>query len=108
MTETSWTPTAAGATVAGRLYAGSFYRAIYGPQRKVWVRTQRNRRLGHTTYHRSSTHASQGGHAALSLLGKPLDDVQAVLDARLSQQAQQRFQTLLEQEIDYALQQATT
>ena len=104
----SWTPTAAGATVAGHLYTGSFYRAIHGPQRKVWVRTSRNRRLGHTTYHRSSIRTSQGGHAALSLLGKPLHDVQAVLDARLSQQAQQRFQTLLEQEINYALQQATT
>ncbi len=105
----SWRPASRGASVAGTTYEGAFYRAIYGTTRKVWIRSARNRPLGHATYHKPRRYRAfsggvDHGRFPVELLGMELDDAEDELDSRLHRQAQQRFATLLTQELNFVLQ----
>jgi hypothetical protein len=104
----SWRPSSQGARVARETYEGAFYRAVYGNTPKVWIRAARNQQLGHPTYHKlraASTFSGQvsGGRFPVQLLGMPLADAAQELDRRLSQKAEQRFKTILAQELNFVL-----
>jgi len=105
----SWSPKRAGVRVRGRTYEGAFYRAVYGSQPKVWIRSARN--PGYATYHpkrryRPFSGRVSSGRFPVELLGAPLDEVAdgiaRELDSRLARRAERRFRELLEQELNYA------
>ena len=109
----SWRPASRGASVAGTTYEGAFYRAVYGTTRKVWIRSARNRQLGHATYHEPKRYRAFSGDVdqgrfPVELLGMALNDAEDALDSRLHRQAQQRFSTLLTQELNFVLQKSST
>nr|VFJ67584.1 MAG: hypothetical protein BECKFW1821B_GA0114236_11327 [Candidatus Kentron sp. FW] len=104
----NWSPVSAGATVAGRQYAGAFYRNVYGGGPKVWIRSNRNLQEGHPTYHgkrryRPFSHALSHGRFPVELLGTEMDELEDEIARRLERRAKIRFREILEQELNYAL-----
>lgn len=105
----SWSPKSDGARVKGRTYAGAFYRAIYGSERKVWIRTKRNVAEGHVPYHDAAryrplpTRQVSSGRFPVTLLGVPLEDAGPELSATLLRDAEERYRKLLAQEINYVM-----
>lgn len=99
-----WNRQAEGASVNGKTYAGSFYKAVYGDTRKVWIRTSRNQQEGHATYHRKRRYRAFSGEVGSSrfpveMLGVPLEDVEDEMDGALEGQAVERFYRSLSQEL---------
>nr|VFK50896.1 MAG: hypothetical protein BECKTC1821D_GA0114238_11233 [Candidatus Kentron sp. TC] len=104
----SWNQASAGATVAGCQYAGAFYRNVYGGERKVWIRSSRNLREGHPTYHgkrrhRSFSHTVSHGRFPVELLGTEMNELEDEIARRLERRVKIRFREILEQELNYAL-----
>lgn len=105
----SWSQKSSGATVKGRTYAGAFFRAIYGSERKVWIRTKRNAGEGHMPYHELSryrplpTRQVSSGRFPVTLLGVSLEESGPELSQSLMQEAEERFRKLMTQEINYVM-----
>lgn len=103
----AWNQKAAGARVRGSTYEGAFYRAVYGGERKVWVRTARNRTAGLTPYHQARRYrpnvSVDGGRFPVTLVGVPLQDKAPLIGAELLNQARERFERVLGQELNYEL-----
>ncbi|VFM96467.1 MAG: hypothetical protein BECKG1743D_GA0114223_102032 [Candidatus Kentron sp. G] len=104
----SWNPSSIGATVAGRQYAGAFYRNVHGGGPKVWIRSSRNLREGHPTYHgkrrhRSFSHAVSHDRFPVEILGTEMNELEDEIARRLERRAHTRFRELLEQELNYVL-----
>lgn len=103
----SYTAGSAGATVNGKSMPGTFRASIYSSAAKVWIRTRRNRDFGHPIYnprrrHKSFSGAVKAGRFPVELVAIELDSVLDV-DDRLTTQARARFEELLFQELNYAL-----
>ncbi len=103
----AWNQKSMGSRVKGKTYQGSFYRAVYGGERKVWVRTARNQTANLTPYHQARRYrpisGEHGGRFPLTLVGVPLNDGAQLLSDDLLRQTNQRFEKVLGQEINYQL-----
>ncbi len=104
----SWNPASSGARVAGKTYEGAFYRSVYSAQQKVWIRSSRNKKLGHATYHPKKRYHAYGsgpsrGRFPVELLGVDMEDLPDDVGRRIEKRAESRMVTLLEQELNYAL-----
>lgn len=104
----SWSPNSAGASAGGNFYEGAFYRPVYGSTAKVWIRTRRNQSAGNPIYHgrkRYKTFSGEvsGGRFPVEVVGMQLEEYSADVTDRLEQAARTRFETILRQELNYAL-----
>ncbi len=107
----SWSRRGIGVRVGGRTYAGAFYKAVYGSEKKAWIRSARNRQEGHATYHPQRKYKSFGsggstpshGRFPVELLGISMEDAAEEADRRLEQFARDRFRKIFEHELEYAL-----
>lgn len=97
----------AGASVNGKTLKGAFVASIYAGGAKVWIRSARNRSFGHAVVHsrrRYKTFSGEVSHGRfpVELIGIDVEAM-AKQDARLQASAMHRFETLLNQELNYAL-----
>lgn len=100
-----------GVTVGKRKFPGAFYRDIYGDGPKVWIRTSRARDLGLTlpTWGKSSRHRANtippgdSGRFPVQRVAIDIDTTARDIFRRYEKQAQRRFSTLIEQELNYAV-----
>jgi uncharacterized sporulation protein YeaH/YhbH (DUF444 family) len=104
--QVNWSPQSSGVRVNGKLYEGAFFRSVYSATKKVWIRSSRNKQLGHATYNKRRGHkefSSQGkvnrGRFPIELLGIELDEVAREMDRRIMIRAEVRFKRFLEEEI---------
>lgn len=106
---------AEGVRVNGEQYDGAFYRNIYGNEGRVYIRASRNQALKHSVlgdnakkYSRrgssSEFMAKNSGRFPVQVLAKEIETTASAVLARFEQRLNRRYQTLLEQEIHYALQ----
>lgn len=103
----SWSQRSSGARVRGETHRGAFYRAVYGAERKVWVRAARNQTAGLTPYHEARRYRPltgiNRGRFPVTLVGVPLKDNAEVLSNELMRRLDERFAKVLAQEINYLL-----
>lgn len=98
-----------GVTVGKHKYEGAFLRSIYNPEENVWIRTRRNQRQGYTTVSRKrkanpkSVPPELAGRFPVQRIGIELDGVAHEVFRRLERRALDRFNTLIEQELNYAV-----
>ncbi len=97
-----------GVTVGQRKYEGAFYRSIYNADENVWIRSSRNQ--GYTTLSQSSRKPSSrqlapeyAGRFPVQRLGVEIETIAAEIFRRLDRRAIDRFNTLFEQELNYAV-----
>jgi len=103
----------AGAKVGGAVYEGAFLKKIYGSQEKVYVRTARNRSAGHATVADRPGRVNKnpdrpfldksGGRFPVQVVGEEIEDVSRKILERYELRLNARFQTILKQELNYAL-----
>lgn len=103
----SWSKSSSGARVRGKTHTGAFHRAVYGAERKVWVRTARNATAGLTPYHEARRYRPASGinrgRFPVTLVGVPLQDNASLLSDELMRRLNERFAKVLAQEINYLL-----
>ena len=103
----------AGAKVGGAVYEGAFLKKIYGSQEKVYIRTARNRSAGHATVADRTGRVNKnpdrpfldksGGRFPVQVVGEEIEDVSRKILERYELRLNARFQTILKQELNYAL-----
>jgi len=104
----AWSQKSAGARVNGQTFRGAFYRRVYGTERKVWIRSARNRQEGHATYHAARSYKSFSGEVSrgrfpVELLGVPLEDAESPIEQKINSWALPFFKKRLHEELNYAL-----
>lgn len=103
----------AGTRVRGRQFDGAFVKKIYGSEEKVYIRARRNRRAGHATvaqrpgrnnrYPNRAFLAEEGGRFPVQVVGVEIEEVATEILERYEQRINARYQELLQQEVNYAL-----
>lgn len=104
----SWSPTSAGASVAGNTYEGAFYRPVYGSAAKVWVRSRRNLAAGNPTYHPRRRYRSFSGDVShgrfpVEIVAAPMEEFADPVVDRIEAAARVRFATIVRQELNYVI-----
>lgn len=98
-----------GVTVGKRKFEGAFLRSVYNPEENVWIRARRNREQGYLTMsrRRKANHRSQNpelaGRFPIQRIGVELESIATEIFRRLDRRALDRFKTLIEQELNYAV-----
>ena len=103
--------TKAGVTVGKRKFPGAFYRDVYGDGPKVWIRASRANALGmdlpqwgRKQRARASTLApGEGGRFPVRRVSIDVQHVANDIFGRYQKQAEQRFNTVIDQELNYAV-----
>ncbi|PMN73159.1 hypothetical protein [Enterovibrio norvegicus] len=97
-----------GVTVGKRQFEGAFYRAVYNADPNVWIRARRNQ--GYTTLTQKPRKPSgqklapeYAGRFPVQRLGVEIETVAAEIFRRLNRRAIDRFNTLIEQELNFAV-----
>ncbi|KPA88076.1 hypothetical protein PF66_05429 [Pseudomonas asplenii] len=104
--------TRAGVSVAGRRYAGAFYKAVYGSQADIWIRTA-SKHFRESEYPNSNVSggggassgwiAENGGRFPLAKAMISLEDVRRHFES-WTNRAHQRLLEVMRQELNYELQ----
>lgn len=98
-----------GVTVGKHKYEGAFLRSIYNPEENVWIRVKRNQRQNYSTVSRrrkpstGSISAELAGRFPVQRIGIEVDMAAQEIFRRLERRALDRFNTLIEQELNYAV-----
>lgn len=98
-----------GVTVGKRKFEGAFLRSVYNPEENVWIRARRNREQGYMTLSRTrkTNHRSPSpelaGRFPIQRIGVEIESVATEAFRRLDRRALDRFKTLIEQELNYAV-----
>lgn len=98
-----------GVTVGKHKYDGAFLRSIYNPEENVWIRARRNQQQGYTTVSGRKSGKSKSispelaGRFPVQRIGIEMDVAAHEIFRRLDRRAQDRFSTLIEQELNYAV-----
>jgi len=102
-----------GVSVGKRKYAGAFYRDVYGDGPRVWIRKARAHALGldlpswsgKSSSSRSSwlESAENRGRFPVMRVAVDVESVASEIFRRYQRRAQERFGTVLEQELNYAV-----
>ncbi|WP_299071975.1 hypothetical protein AB6C63_023270 (plasmid) [Vibrio cyclitrophicus] len=98
-----------GVTVGKRKFEGAFLRSVYNPEENVWIRARRNREQGYMTLSRTrkANHRSPSpelaGRFPIQRIGVEIESVATEAFRRLDRRALDRFKTLIEQELNYAV-----
>jgi len=103
--------TKSGVTVGKRKFPGAFYRDIYGDGPKVWIRASRAQALGvdlpqwgRKQRARASTLApGEGGRFPVRRVGIEVHTRANEIFGRYEKQAEQRFNQVIDQELNYAV-----
>lgn len=97
-----------GVTVGKRKFDGAFYRAVYNADENVYIRTARNQ--GYTTLSPGQRKPANrklapeyAGRFPIQRLGVEIEAIAAEIFRRLDRRAMDRFNTLIEQELNYAV-----
>ena len=97
-----------GVTVGKRKFDGAFYRAVYNADENVYIRTSRNQ--GCTTLSPGQRKPANrtlapeyAGRFPVQRLGVEIETIAAEIFRRLDRRAIDRFNTLIEQELNYAV-----
>ena len=105
--------TKAGAKVGGQVYEGAFLEQIYGSTEKVYIRTARNRSAGHATVADREGRTNKqpdrafldksGGRFPVQVVAEEIEPVARKVLERYELRLNSRYQTILQQELNYAL-----
>lgn len=103
----SWSQRSKGARVKGQVFAGAFYKGVYGSERKVWIRSRRNIDEGHARYNLLKQYKPFGGSSdgrfPVEVIGVPLESSKPEIVTMLNKQARNRFEELFQQELEFSL-----
>lgn len=97
-----------GVTVGKRKFDGAFYRSIYNADENVWIRTERNN-SGYTALNGESKPSKRSlapefaGRFPVQRLGVEINAVAVEIFRRLDRRAMDRFTTLIDQELNFAV-----
>ncbi|EJG1615098.1 hypothetical protein CFE14_RS15805 [Vibrio parahaemolyticus] len=98
-----------GVTVRGRRFDSAFVADIYNGEPNVWIRTAKNRERNHTTLSRrrkaatSSPDPKLRGRFPVQRVGIEVEDPAVEIFNRLQRRVEDRFKTVLDQELNYAV-----
>lgn len=97
-----------GVTVGKRVFEGAFLRSVYNPEKNVWIRAQRNLDKNYTTLGKTragarSTKPELSGRFPLQRISVEIEPAAALAFKRLERRALDRFNTLIAQELNYAV-----
>ena len=101
-----------GVRTRGRQFDGAFYQTVYGSEKRVWIRTSRNRREGHTTVanrpgqknkHPSTFISRNRDRFPVQLVGVDIEEVALPILQRYEQRTAARFREILQAELNYEL-----
>jgi hypothetical protein len=107
-----------GVTVGRRSWKGAFYRSVYNPEPNVWIRASRAADLGldlptwggsgrpgdgKFLDHGGPNDSSQRGRFPLRRVGVAVEQQAAEIFRRFERRGQDRFESVLEQELNYVV-----
>ncbi|HAS3046039.1 TPA: hypothetical protein I6Y62_004319 [Vibrio parahaemolyticus] len=98
-----------GVSVRGRRFDSAFVADIYNGEPNVWVRAAKNREHNHTTLSRrrkaatSSPDPKLRGRFPVQRVGIAVEDPAIEIFNRLQRRVEERFKTVLNQELNYAV-----
>ena len=103
--------TKAGVNVGKHRFEGAFYRAVYGDNEKVYIRTKRNDVAGHHTisgrhnrgYSRDMNDPSLAGRFPVQVVGIDIQDVSERIVQRYEARLNQRYREILAHELRFAI-----
>ncbi|MDE1464792.1 hypothetical protein [Spartinivicinus poritis] len=98
-----------GVSVRSHRFEGAFYKPVFDGQAKVWIRSKRNLTLNYPSLNPKKKKAigqvpkHLKGRFPIQRIGVPIDGVTEELFKRYKNRAVERFSTLLQQELNYAV-----
>ena len=99
----------AGVRVANRQYDGAFYQAVYGSEKKVYIRARRNRIMQHDVVREQrrrkyrAINQNLKGRFPVQVVGVEIKDVADRVIQRYEARVNKRYREILEHELKFAI-----